>query len=103
MTISVEQQLLIEARIANERKSTGVAYAFWFFLGIVSAHRFYLGRPVSAILQIISYIFVVGVVWWIVDAFLIPDMIRKHQAQLRSEMLHQVSVTNAGQQPPPLQ
>lgn len=102
MAISTEQQILIEARIANERKSAGVAYAFWFFLGIVSAHRFYLGKPGTAILQILSYLIVIGFVWWVIDAFLIPDMIRKHQARLRSEMLHQVSVINAGQQPPPL-
>lgn len=102
MTISVDQQLLIEARIANERKSTGVTYALWFFLGLISAHRFYLGRPISAILQILSYFIVIGFAWWFIDAFLIPDMIRKHQAKMRSELLHQVAVTNTGQTPPAL-
>ncbi|MFL5027874.1 MAG: NINE protein [Microvirga sp.] len=28
-----------------------VAYLFWFFLGIFSAHRFYLGRPGTAIFR----------------------------------------------------
>lgn len=91
MAISTEQQILIEARIANERKSTGVAYALWFFLWFVSAHRFYLGRPGTAILQILSYFIFIGFIWVLVDAFLIPDMIRKHQGQLRERMLHQIS------------
>ena len=42
--LSVEQQMLIEARIANEKKSTLAAYLLWFFLGSLSAHCFYLGN-----------------------------------------------------------
>lgn len=87
--MDVDKQLLIEARIANDRKSTGVAYALWFFLGIISAHRFYLGRPISAILQILSYFIVIGFIWWVVDVFLIPDMVRRHTAKLRSQMMHE--------------
>lgn len=87
--MDVDKQLLIEARIANDRKSVGVAYALWFFLGIISAHRFYMGKPVSAILQVVSYFFIIGFVWWVVDAFLIPDMVRRHTAKLRSQMMHE--------------
>ena len=32
-------------------KSTGTAYLLWFFLGGLSAHRFYLGFPVSGAIQ----------------------------------------------------
>ncbi|HEV7291143.1 MAG TPA: TM2 domain-containing protein, partial [Devosia sp.] len=32
-----------------EKKSLIVAYVLWFFLGYVGAHRFYLGKPVSAL------------------------------------------------------
>ncbi len=85
--ITTDQQLLIEARINNERKSAGVAYALWFFLGLLSAHRFYLGRPGTAILQIASYFILVGFIWLLVDAFLIPDMIRKHMAEMRERLL----------------
>ncbi len=87
MGITTDQELLIEARVANEAKSTGVAYALWFFLGILSVHRFYLGRPVSGILQILSYFIFIGFIWWIVDAFLIPDMVRQHRAKIREEMI----------------
>ena len=81
MDDSVRQQLLFEAN----RKSTGVAYLLWLFLGGLGAHRFYLGRTGSAVGQLLLLLlgwiplfagwFVLGI-WLLVDAFLIPDMIR---------------------------
>ncbi|MEO3386044.1 TM2 domain-containing protein [Mesorhizobium sp. CAU 1741] len=85
--LTTDRQLLIEARVANEQKSAAVAYALWFFLGLFSAHRFYLGRPGTAILQILSYFILVGFVWFIIDAFLIPSMVDQHRAKLRSDMM----------------
>jgi TM2 domain-containing membrane protein YozV len=87
--LSVDQQLLIEARIANEQKSAGVAYALWFFLGIFSAHRFYLGRPLSAVLQILSFFILIGFIWWLIDAFIIPSMVDQHRAKLRADLFGQ--------------
>lgn len=84
--LSVDQQLLIEARISNEQKSAGVAYALWFFLGIFSAHRFYLGRPMSAVFQILSYFILIGFIWWLIDAFIIPSMVEQHRARLRADL-----------------
>jgi TM2 domain-containing membrane protein YozV len=72
---TTEDKILIESRVANERKSAGAAYFLWFFLGFISAHRFYLGKPVTAILQILSYFMLIGFVWWILDFFLIPSII----------------------------
>ncbi len=85
MSLSTEQQLLIEARVANAGPSVVVAYLFWFFLWFVSAHRFYLGRPGSAVLQILSYFILIGFVWILVDIFLIPGMVRARQDRLRAE------------------
>ena len=70
---TTEDQILIESRVANEKKSAGAAYFLWFFLGFVSAHRFYLGKPVTAILQILSYFVVIGFVWWLVAAATGPE------------------------------
>ena len=33
MSISTQEQILIEQRVTNEAKSIGVAYLLWFFLG----------------------------------------------------------------------
>ena len=78
------------------KKSTGVAYLLWFFFGAVGGHRFYLGRTVSAIAMLLIFLvswpllligigvfgFVLVGIWALVDAFLIPGMLRTHNAAL---------------------
>lgn len=86
MALSTQEQMLIEQRVTNDSKSITVAYLLWIFLWIVSAHRFYLGRPGSAILQILTYFVLVGFIWLLVDAFLIPGMIRKDQEGIRNKL-----------------
>lgn len=121
MTLSVEQQILIEQRIANDRKSTLVAYILWFFFYGLAAHRFYLGYIRSAIAMLtitaLGFILTLGgtimlnvprnadfyslgftlfligfillgiiLVWAILDAFLIPGMIREQKKQLRQHL-----------------
>ena len=86
MEDSVRQQLLFEAN----RKSTGAAYLLWFFLGGFGAHRFYLGRTASGVGQLLLLFFgwiplftgwIVLGIWWLIDAFLIPDIIRVDNLQ----------------------
>lgn len=86
MALSTAQLSLIEQRVANDGPSTAVAYLFWMFLGVVSAHRFYLGRAGTAIIQILSYFIVIGFVWLLIDAFLIPGMIREKKDKIRQRM-----------------
>lgn len=85
---NTEDMILIEQRVANEKKSAGAAYLLWFFLGCISAHRFYLGKPVTAILQILSYFILVGFVWWVIDIFLIPGIIRDKMDETRHRFAH---------------
>ena len=80
---------------ANKR-SAGIAYLLWFFLGWLGAHRFYLGRLLSGALMLILTaistvltivvighfgLFIVGA-WWLVDALLIPGMTRSYNERL---------------------
>lgn len=71
-------------------KSLGTAYVLWFFLGGFSAHRFYLGSPLTAIAQIalwyVSLMFFMagnpqafypltaGWLWILGDAVFIPKL-----------------------------
>ena len=71
------------------KKSVGIAYLLWFFLGMFGAHRFYLGRTTSAViilvLTIVSiFLTFVGIglitilipsIWVLIDIFLIPGML----------------------------
>jgi TM2 domain-containing membrane protein YozV len=94
--VDTQTQMLIEQRVTNEGPSTAVAYLLWFFLGLFSAHRFYLGKPGTALIQIVSYFFLVGLIWWVIDAFLIPDMLRTKRDELRRALLNQVAIDIVG-------
>ncbi len=83
MALDLAQKTYIEARLANEGPSMALAYIFWLALGLVSAHRFYLGRPGSAVLQIISYLLVIGVVWFLIDVYLVHGLVRQKQEEVR--------------------
>lgn len=76
MDSRTREQLLYEAH----RKSAGVSYLLWFFLGFFGAHRFYLGRTGTGVAQLLLSLTVIGLIpmafWWLIDAFLIPEMVR---------------------------
>ena len=70
-----------------------LAYVFWFFLGFFSAHRFYLGRNGSAIAQLILNFLIIGLIWTLIDVFLIPGMVREKRDTVRQRLSLEVGVT----------
>ena len=86
MNQSANQVMLYDAN----KKSLGVAYLLWIFLGMFGGHRFYAGKTGSAIAQLIISLIgwaltlvVIGFlpllfvgIWVLIDAFLIPQWIR---------------------------
>lgn len=57
-------------------KSKATAYLLWFFLGGVSAHRFYLGQIGIGILYLLTLqLFGIG---WIIDLFILGGMVDKY-------------------------
>jgi TM2 domain-containing membrane protein YozV len=89
--LSTDELTVIEHEVINEAPTVGMGYLLWFFLGLFSAHRFYMGKPGSAVLQILSYLVVVGFAWWIVDAFLMERMVEERKDQLRGRMIKQLT------------
>lgn len=81
--LTTQDRILIEQRVTNDGPSIVVAYLLLIFLWFVSAHRFYLGRARTAVLQILSFFILIGFVWVLVDLFLIPGMIRERQDAIR--------------------
>jgi len=92
---------LSQMRFHANSKSVGVAYLLWLFLGGFGAHRFYLGQTGTAVAQLILtligaitaiigigfvLLFIVGI-WMLVDAFLIPGIVRNHNIQLAQSVL----------------
>lgn len=94
MPLSTQQQILVESRLANEGKSMVLAYVFWFFLGFFAAHRFYLKSNV-AILQLILNFLVIGMIWTLIDVFLIPGMVNKARDEARTRIMTQVMATSS--------
>ncbi len=82
------------------KKSTGIAYLLWFFLGGLGVHRFYLGQIGSGIAMAVIFglswiTVVVGIgliglaaiaVWWCVDAFLIPGITTRVNQELATRL-----------------
>lgn len=85
--LATDELMLIEQRVTNSSKSVGAAYLLWFFLWWVSGHRFYLGRPKTALLQIASYFVLIGLVWVVIDAFLIPGMVQQQRDETRQRLM----------------
>jgi TM2 domain-containing membrane protein YozV len=92
--LSNEERLVVNSEVQKNGKSTGVAYAFWFFLGTFGGHRFYLRRKGSAIAQLILSCVVIGLIvsvpWALVDAFLIPRMLKEFNQRIEDEATEQV-------------
>lgn len=75
-------------------KDVGIAYLLLLLLGGVAAHRFYLGLIPSAIVFNVLWwggwllsILLIGVpmviaaaIWWVVDLFLLPALVRRANA-----------------------
>ena len=93
MESATQDKILIEQRISNEGPSIVLAYVLWVFLGFFSGHRFYLGRTRSAILQIILNCLLVGLIWGVIDLFLIPGMVREKQASLRQRLTRELEAS----------
>ena len=71
-----QRQMIFEAN----RKSVGVAYLLWLFLGMLGAHRFYAGSKKTGVMQLLLALSIVGWVvlipWLLVDLALIPGIVR---------------------------
>lgn len=73
------------------KKSQGVALALWLFLAPFGAHRFYLGKTGTAILQILLLVSIVGspflVVWLTIDLFRLFPMTEAYNKGLAASIL----------------
>lgn len=77
---------ILDELYTYRRKRPTVAWLLWATLGWVGGHRFYLGREVTGLLMLFTG--GGGLIWWVIDAFLIGRMVRDHNAeQSRRESL----------------
>lgn len=97
---SLQAEMLVEQKVANAKKSTGVAYLLWFFLGGFGGHRFYLGKTGTAVAQLIITVIgcftifplIITGIWMLVDAFLIPGIIQESSDKARRDARLEVAI-----------
>ena len=74
----------------EEKKNLAVTYVLWGFVGWFGAHRFYLGETGTAVAQLILTLTLVGAivtfVWLIVDAVIIPGMVKDINSDILAEI-----------------
>lgn len=77
-----EKELVFE----SQRKSKGIAYLLWLFLGAFGAHRFYAGEVKSGAIQLVLTLTGIGLLvvlpWLLIDLFLIPGLINERNMEL---------------------
>lgn len=99
----------IESRLTNDRKSTGVAYLLWFFLGYLGAHNFYIGRKLLGVLEVLLALIGWGLVavtfglslapigiLLLIDLFTIPGGIRKDLEKKRQRLIEERKMSATG-------
>ncbi len=85
-------------RYDANKKSLVVAYLLWIFVGWLGLHRIYLGRVLSGIAQLLLWLccalltvltlgvghvlFLVPAIWLLIDALLIPGIVRGYNNDL---------------------
>jgi TM2 domain-containing membrane protein YozV len=85
LKLSDQQKLLVETRLANSQRSVGLAYLLLLFTLV--GHNFYLGSIGRGIAQLLLSLLAVGLVWVLVDLFLLAGMVRKHNGALRNRLM----------------
>ena len=100
-TLSDRQIAILNGEMMQRRKSLGLAYLLWFFLGGLAIHRFYLDDKKNALVLmtltiggvLTSWIYIgflpllVAGVWLIVDAFLMPGMVQRANDRLEQTLV----------------
>ncbi len=94
--LSAKQLAMLESEFNGKKKSKGVAYLLWFFLGSLGGHRFYTGDIGYAIGMIVVWLiswfllFIPIAIWALIDAFLLSKRIDILNEQIELEIIQRV-------------
>ena len=102
--LTTEQLAVVEQRIANQNKSTALAYVLWFFVGLLGIHNFYIGRRILGLVEMILgiggiavfiggdltigiYVLATFTILVLLDLFTIPRGLRHYRERLRAKYI----------------
>jgi len=86
--LTERELLILRQEVDSRKKSVAATWLLWLFLGEFGAHRFYLGRVGTGIAMLLTLggLFI----WALVDAFLIPGMLRANKRTVEAEILEEI-------------
>lgn len=99
--LTTEQQLLVNGEFDKKKKSKGVSFLLWFFLGGFGAHRFYLGDIGIAIGMIVVciiswFLLMIPIgIWMLVELFLISGRVDRINDQIERDIIMKVKSLTA--------
>lgn len=100
--MNIQERQFIETKVMSQKKSPAVAYVLWFFFGFLGGHRFYFGKTGSAIgmlaLNLLTTWWTFGIpilIWWLIDAFLIQNMLKEDEENIRRQAMAEVGLSKA--------
>ena len=103
--MNIQERQFVETKVMSQKKSPVIAYVLWFFLGGFGGHRFYFGKVGSAIgmiaLTLLTSWWTFGIpilIWWIIDAFLIQNMLKEDEENVRRQAMAEVGLSKAHSQ-----
>ena len=87
--LTERELLILRQEVDSRKKSVAATWLLWLFLGELGAHRFYLGRVGSGIAMLLTLggLFI----WALVDAFLVPGMLRANKREVEAEVLQEIA------------
>lgn len=88
--LSAQELAMVSSELEHVKKSVALGYVLWFFLGGFGGHRFYLGKTGTAIAQFVSCLLLVGVIWVLVDAFLLYGWIQRYNEEKERQIVEQI-------------
>ncbi|SMO83358.1 TM2 domain-containing protein [Melghirimyces algeriensis] len=86
-----EQLSMVHSELERRKKSKGVLYLMWFFLGLIGGHRFYLGDIGLGVAMLFFGWLTFGI-WPFIDVFFIGSRLEKKTEMLEREIIQGVMV-----------
>ena len=91
--LSPERQTMFIEEYERKKKKLIIAYLLWGLL--FGSHYAYQKKWGLQVLFWLSEIFLIGIIWWVIDAFRIPGMIKNYNKDISIEILRDMKIISS--------